>query len=48
MTFLLELKRDYKDTLAAYIYAEKKGDEEAMQKLSHDLVRIADAMEREQ
>jgi hypothetical protein len=28
--------------------AEKSGDKETYQRLAHDLVRIADAMEREQ
>lgn len=45
MSFLKELKRDYKTALRAYLKAEKEGDKETMQRMSHELIRIADAIE---
>jgi hypothetical protein len=48
MTFLADLKRDYKATSIAYKKAAKVKDKKLMQSLAHDLVRIADAMEGEQ
>jgi hypothetical protein len=47
LTFLQDLKRDYKATFEGMKDAEKSGDKETYQRLARDLVRIADAMERE-
>lgn len=62
MSFLKELKQDYRYTLAGWKVAKEamdkaiaKGDTKTaeeerkiMQAMAHDLVKIADAMEREQ
>ena len=45
--FMAELKRDYKATWEAYKDAERSGDNKTMERCASDLVRIADAMERE-
>ena len=41
-TLLLE----YRSTLEVYKAAKKKGEKEIMNRLSEDLIRIADQMER--
>jgi cation transport regulator ChaB len=47
MSFLAELKRDYKLAWEGYKDAKKSGDKATMEHCAHELVRIADAMERE-
>ncbi len=47
MSFLQELRRDYKITMDAYQEAKDDGDKKLAYSLAEDLVRIADAMERE-
>lgn len=47
MSFLQELKDEYKITAEAYREAKEKDDKKLMLRFSEDLVRIADAMERE-
>lgn len=47
MSILKQLKQDYKATWDAYKDARKKNDKKSMERLSHDLVKIADQMEYE-
>jgi len=41
-----DLKQDYKMTSEAYREAKEEKDKKLMLRLSEDLIRIADAMER--
>jgi len=43
----MTLKQDYRLTNEAYKDAKKKGDLKLMNELSNQLIRIADAMERQ-
>ena len=48
MSFLSDLKNEYKLTNEALMDAKKKGDKKLIYRFCEDLIRIADAMEREQ
>ena len=48
MSFLQELRKDYKITAEAYREAKEDGDKELAKYHCEELIRIADAMEREQ
>jgi len=45
MSYLTELRREYKMTWDAYKEAREDDNKELMKKYSHDLVQIADQME---
>ena len=46
-TMKQQMRRDYKLTFEAYLDAKKRKDNKLMIRLSEDLIRIADAIERQ-